>query len=227
MVMRESFESGAEPLSFVDALRRRLIEPLPGWPAQARMSPRPRTALESSMRESDLRPAAALLLLYRDDSGWHIPLTLRGKGLRHHGGQISLPGGRIDAGETAEQTALREASEEIGLAPAGVDLLGRLTPLQIAVSGHILQPVVGYTASRPPFVAGLHEVERIIEIPLVRLASSDAVGWETRERSLPPPGLMEVPFFDVDGARIWGATAMILAEFLEIIDQTTRLATRS
>lgn len=208
----------ADAPDLITALRERLRTPLPGLPAQARMAPRPRTALDPAIPESDLRPAAALLLLYRDERGWHIPLTLRGKGLRHHGGQISLPGGRIDAGETAEQTALREAFEEIGVSAASVDLLGRLTALPIAVSGHLLQPVVGYTASRPPFVPGLEEVDRIIEVPLERLVSPDAVGWETRERSRPPLGLMEVPFFDVDGARIWGATGMVLAEFLAIID---------
>ena len=170
------------------------------------------------MTEGDLRPAAALLLLYRADGDWHLPLTLRGASLRQHGGQVSLPGGRLDPGETAEQTALREAFEEIGVTASDVEVLGRLTPLPIAISGHLLQPVVGYAASRPAFVVGEDEVERIIEVPVTRLRAADAIGWETRQRSLAPLGPMDVPFFDVAGVRVWGATAMVLAELVAIIE---------
>jgi 8-oxo-dGTP pyrophosphatase MutT (NUDIX family) len=203
---------------FVDMLRERLQRPLPGIEAQARLSPRPRTAVHPSMTLDDLRAAAALVLLYRHDDRWCVPLTVRGAALRHHGGQVSLPGGRIDPGESPEQTALREAFEEIGVAPGEVDVLGRLTPLPIAVSGHLLYPVVGVTAARPPFVVGEHEVDRIIEAPLSRLRGADAIAWETRERLMPPLGPMDVPFFEVDGARIWGATAMVLAEFVAVVD---------
>lgn len=206
------------PTDFVDLLRQRLQRPLPGIEAQLRLSPRPRTAVHPSPGLGDLRPAAALMLLYRHDGRWCVPLTVRGASLRHHGGQVSLPGGRIDPGETPEQTAVREAFEEIGVAPGDVDLLGRLTPLPIAVSGHLLHPVVGVTAVRPPFVIAEHEVERIIEVPLSRLRGAAAIGWETRERVMPPLGTMEVPFFEVDGARIWGATAMVLAEFVAVVD---------
>ena len=206
------------PSNLVAALRDRLRTPLPGLPAQLRMAPRPRAALDPMMTVADLRPAAALLLLYESDGDWHVPLTLRGASLRHHGGQVSLPGGRIDPGETAEQTALREAFEEIGVRPGSVDVLGRLTELPIAVSGHLLQPVVGYAAHRPAFVVGEHEVQRIIEVPVTRLRAPDATGWEIRQRSLAPRESMDVPFFDVAGVRVWGATAMVLAELIAILD---------
>ena len=206
--------------ALIDALERRLRAPLPGWSAQRRMSPVPRAELDSVMTLADLRPAAALVLLYQDDAAWFLPLTVRGAGLRQHGGQISLPGGRLDPGETAEQTALREAEEEIGLRPSDVMVLGRLTPLPILISGHLLHPVVGYTHRRPPFVPAEHEVERIIEAPVERLRAAEAVGHITRARSIPPFGAMEVPFFDVDGMHIWGATAMVLAEFLAVLDET-------
>jgi 8-oxo-dGTP pyrophosphatase MutT (NUDIX family) len=163
-----------------------------------------------------------LLLLYQRDDRWYLPLTVRGVTLRQHGGQVSLPGGRMDPGETPEQTALRESFEEIGLMPDEVMLLGRLTPLPIPISRHLLQPVIGYTRTTPAFLVGEGEVDRIIEMPLARLRAPDAVGWQTLPRSLPPVGSMDVPFFDVDGAQIWGATAMILAEFLAIVDETER-----
>ena len=139
---------------------------------------------------------------------------MRGSGLRHHTGQVSLPGGRLDhAGESVEDAALREAFEEIGVVPADVEILGRLTSIPVIVSGHLLQPVLGVSARRPEFTIAQHEVERLIELPVSRLLEPDAVAWEERVRVIPPHGMMNVPYFEVGGARVWGATAMVLAEF--------------
>jgi 8-oxo-dGTP pyrophosphatase MutT (NUDIX family) len=200
-----------------DTLRRRLSEPLPGLDGQLRMAPRPLMRPDSAL-DPVLRPAAALLLIYPHQGEWHVPLTVRGSGLRHHTSQVSLPGGRIDSGESVEEAALREAHEEVGVAPNTVEILGRLTPLPIVVSGHLLHPVVGVVSERPPFSLAAHEVERLIELPITRLLQPDAVAWEERVRSLPPHGVMNVPYFEVHGARVWGATAMILAEFIALLD---------
>lgn len=200
----------------VDRLRRRLSEPLPGLAAQLRMAPNPRMWPEP---QAVLRPAAALLLIYPHEGAWHIPLTVRGSTLRHHTGQVSLPGGRLDhADETVEQAALREAQEEIGVAPHTVEIIGRLTPVPIAVSGHLLQPVVGVGEDRPAFIIAASEVERLIEFPITRLLEPGAVGSEQRVRPAAPRAVQIVPYFDADGTRIWGATAMVLAEFAAIVN---------
>jgi 8-oxo-dGTP pyrophosphatase MutT (NUDIX family) len=198
-----------------DDLRRRFAKPLPGLAAQLRMAPDPRMWPEEG---AVLRPAAALLLIYPHAGEWHVPLTVRGSGLRHHTGQVSLPGGRLDhPDESVEQAALREAQEEIGVAPDTVEIIGRLTPVPIAVSGHMLHPVVGIATARPVFSVSTPEVERLIELRVVRLMEPDAVGSEQRVRPLSPQVVQTVPYFDVAGARIWGATAMVLAEFTALL----------
>ena len=204
--------------SFPRALKRALSAPLPGLAAQLRMAPRFRDVAEPRTERDGLRHAAALLLLYPHAGEWYVPLTLRGSNLRHHTSQVSLPGGRLDEGESVETAALREAQEEIGVASAEVDVLGQLTALPIPVSGHLLHPVVGAAASRPAFVLAEHEVEALIEVPLAELRRADVVQWEVRPRARPPFGDMDVPCFHVGGVQVWGATAMVLAEFLAVVE---------
>lgn len=201
----------------VTSLRRRLAEPLPGLEAHRHMAPRLRSGSEPALDAASLRPAAALMLIYPHEGVWHVPLTIRGAGLRHHTGQVSLPGGRVEDGESIEAAAVREAQEEIGVPSTGIDVLGRLTPLPVFVSGYFLHPVVAVASSRPPFSVDAREVDQLIEVPVPEFLRPNAVQWDARERTRPPYGLMDVPYFDVRGARVWGATAMVLAEFLALL----------
>jgi 8-oxo-dGTP pyrophosphatase MutT (NUDIX family) len=200
---------------FVEALRARLARPLPGLDAQLRLAPQPRPGWDPHVVPPGMRDAAGLVLLYPHEGTWRVPLTVRGSTLRHHTGQVSLPGGRVDPGETFVAAALREAFEEVGLAPSAVEVLGRLSPLHIPVSRHLLHPIVGVATGRPVLVPAPDEVDRVIEASIDRLRGPDAVAWDQRERS--PGVLMDVPFFHVEDERVWGATAMVLAELIAVL----------
>jgi 8-oxo-dGTP pyrophosphatase MutT (NUDIX family) len=209
---------------FETALRDAMTR-LPGLEAQLTMAPSPRTGWDPLSPPAGLRDAAALLLLYPHEGAWHVPLTVRGSRLRQHTGQISLPGGGVDLGESFETTALREAAEELGVVPAAVRVVGRLTPLHIPVSGYLLHPVVGITDERPSFQPHEWEVDRLIEVPLATLRDPAIVRRDMQR--LQRGGALvtvEVPFFDLAGDRLWGATAMVMAEFLAIVETLGLLA---
>jgi 8-oxo-dGTP pyrophosphatase MutT (NUDIX family) len=193
-------------------LRDRLAGTLPGLEAQRRFMPKPpRTGWKPGEFPSDARIAAGLLLLYPGSQGPSIPLTVRASGLRRHAGQISLPGGASDEGETLVQAALREAYEEIGVDPARVRILGELTPVHVLVSGFTLHPIVGITDERPEFRPAAHEVEQVIEVSIEDLQDATNIRQGTRSRE----GVaIEYPYFDLRGNQVWGATAMILGEFV-------------
>ena len=196
-------------------LRVKLAETLPGIEAQMRFAPAPaRTGWKAGYFPEDARIAAALLLIYDGPEGPALPLTVRASGLARHAGQISLPGGAADPGETLAQTALREAQEEIGVDPATVRVLGELTPVHVLVSGFTLHPVVGVTHERPAFQASAGEVDEILEVSLDHLRDASRIRRGTRIRE----GVaVEYPYFDLLGHQVWGATAMVLGEFVCLI----------
>jgi len=193
-------------------LRERLSGTLPGLEAQLRFMPTPpRTGWKPGEFPSDARIAAGLLLLYPGERGASIPLTVRASHLKRHAGQISLPGGATDTGETLVQAALREAHEEIGVDPARVRILGQLTPVYVLVSGFTLHPIVGLTDERPDFRPAAHEVEEVIEVSIEDLQDASNIRHGTRTRE----GVaIEYPYFDLRGSHVWGATAMVLGEFI-------------
>jgi 8-oxo-dGTP pyrophosphatase MutT (NUDIX family) len=193
--------------------------PLPGVDAQVRMAPRPRVGWDPYRFPDGLREGAALLLVYPIDGNPHVLLTVRGSGLRRHTGQVSFPGGAVDPHESFESAALREANEEVAVPPAAVRVLGRLTPLHIPVSGYRLHPVVGIVDLRPHFVPSQWEVARILEVPIDDLRTPDNVRRETQTREVNGQKYdVEIPYFAIEGQKVWGATAMALAEFLALLD---------
>ena len=195
-------------------LRNRLAGTLPGIEAQLRFAPQPlKDAWRTGQFPAESRQAAALLLLYphEHETGAAVALTVRASGLARHPGQISLPGGATDPGETLAQAALREAAEEIGVDPASVRVLGELTPVHVLVSGFTLHPIVGITDRRPDFQPAPDEVQEILEVSLDDLRDASRIRQGTRIRE----GVaVEYPYFDLLGHQVWGATAMVLGEFI-------------
>ena len=205
----------------IERLERGLAGVLPGAAAQAWLAPIPRREWPSGFNPARVRDAAALLLLFPENDAAHIVLTVRADTLGRHSGQVSLPGGVVEPGETFELAALREAHEEVGLPIADADVLGLLTPLDIPVSGFRLHPVVAMTCGRPELKAADGEVAAILEVAVDDLLEQKQLSATERERD---GRRIVVPALRAGGFEIWGATAMVLAEFLVLLDWDPQLS---
>jgi 8-oxo-dGTP pyrophosphatase MutT (NUDIX family) len=163
------------------------------------------------------RPAAVLIPLLKKGGDWNLLLTRRNADLPEHSDQVAFPGGRADPEDsTPEQTALREAQEEIGLDPADVRILGRMQTF-LTVTNYNVTPIVGVIPWPYPFRLASEEVSRVFTIPLAWLA--DPLNHEVQERSLPAP-FEPVPviyFQPYDGEVLWGASARFTLILLDIL----------
>ena len=197
-------------------LEDRLRHPLPGLPAQLRMMPVPPPPGQKTYTEvkDDCLHGAVLALLYPRNGKAHLVFIRRPQTVVHHKGQIAFPGGHVETDETPAEAAVREATEEIGVIPGSLRILGALTPLYIPPSGYCIYPFVAETDVPPAFVPQAGEVDEIIEAPLADLLDKDNVRKETWTFDIGP---RQVPFYAVGPHKIWGATAMVLSEFLEIL----------
>ncbi len=176
--------------------------------------------VEPNPNPDNTREAAVLLTLFENSPGdWHLIFIRRGSSHQKdkHAGQIGFPGGKSEAHDRdLMYTAMREAEEEINIDLSGVDVLGSLSPLYITVSKFLVHPYLAYSWKKPDLTRQESEVEEILEIPLSAFLRSDS-RKETRIRLSKGIVLNHVPSFQVNGHVIWGATAMILNEFLDIL----------
>ena len=161
-------------------------------------------------------PASVLILLFPKNNDWHFYLTKRTDTVDHHKGQISLPGGVVEKGESLNDAALRETHEEIGVEKNNIHLIGSLSSFYIPVSGFEMFPFIGWIESEPMTSIHDKEVERIFSASV-----KDFVLDETQKtkkdtlRGFP----VNIPYFDLGNEIVWGATAMILAEFKLILKE--------
>jgi 8-oxo-dGTP pyrophosphatase MutT (NUDIX family) len=158
-----------------------------------------------------------MLLLFRRGATWSLPLTVRPAALVRHGGQVSLPGGVVDAGETTSQAALRELKEELGI-DTNVKLLGRLTDCYVFASDFVITPWVGAVGFELEWRPHAREVQGVVELPVDALIDRRRIGTMTIERG---PLVFRAPCLQIGSTCIWGATAVILNElgdFLNAMD---------
>lgn len=194
----------------IEDIRRALRAPLPGLEAQRRMGTRPRISAEELEREHPPREGAVLILFYPWDGQLYVPLTRRTQRVADHKGEISLTGGARETGDSSFwDTALREASEELGIDPRSVERLAALSPLYIPSSNFDIHPFVGYAPSPPAFQPDANEVAELIEMPVQALLDPAAKVEETWIRH---GRIILVPFYRYQQHVIWGATAMVLSE---------------
>ncbi|MCP4359790.1 MAG: CoA pyrophosphatase [Chloroflexi bacterium] len=178
------------------------------------MAPLNRQIQRPKNQSGNARVGSVLLLLYCHRGSHHLALTRRRDDLNSHAGQISFPGGKHEPGETIKVAALRETYEEIGVPPTAVTLIGDLTTIWIPPSDFRVHPFVGWVHSgaRPSFTLAKDEVAELLEVPLTHLLNPAA----RKEGPMQIRGAQfTVPYFDVEGYKVWGATAVMLSEFIE------------
>jgi 8-oxo-dGTP pyrophosphatase MutT (NUDIX family) len=204
-----------------DLLAARLSAPLPGAAIG------PRYELESPPHRKShydppppgARQAAVLILFYPYQQQWHLPLTLRPAHLPDHAGQISLPGGAIEPGESSAAAAVREFHEELGAPGLAVRQLGRLSSIYVQVSNFRVDPWVVVADERPDWAPNPVEVEQLLEIPLEHLLDPANLGYQQRHRG---EVAFRAPHFLWQGHRIWGATCAILGELVTVLQDVRR-----
>ena len=210
--------------AFIGTIRARLSGTLPGREAQFKMgfARRLEELRLNPATPSDAKVACVLNLLHRQEGEWRTLLIQRTTNPRdRHSGQVSFPGGRYEESDgELVNVALREAHEEVGVSPLEVEVLGRLTELYIPVSNFVVHPFVGVLLGPSEFVPQPGEVEAILTPPLSVFSQP-----ENRKMTDLSIGqgivLKDVPYFDVEGRTVWGATAMIMSEFLEVVNRSS------
>ncbi|HZL10520.1 MAG TPA: CoA pyrophosphatase [Prolixibacteraceae bacterium] len=196
-------------------LKETLRGELPGAEAHYKLLPPGRRLKSYDHEILSVKMSSVLLLLFPEGDQLYVCLTKRPSTMKHHPGQISFPGGKVEKEDiSAEMTALREAQEEVGIDPSSVEVLGRLSGLYIEVSQFSIQPFLAWSDQKPDFVINPGEVEALILFPLSEFIKEETIS-ETEIETV--TGLLRVKYYPFDNEFIWGATAMILSELIEII----------
>ncbi len=199
-----------------DEIERALKMTLPGYDAQRRMSPSHRAFVPPPGKGQPFAGAVLLLLYPGEDDELVIPLTVRTQNVAVHKGQVSFPGGaREPQDDSLSRTALREACEELGVCTDDMRIVGALTPLYIEPSNFCVHPFVAYQPYRPSFIPQAIEVSQVLEVPVSHFLDEKNVAVE---EWFIEGAMRRIPYFGVQGHKVWGATAIILSEFVAVLE---------
>ncbi len=212
--------------TLIEKLQRNLAGELPGIKSWERMAVKSqkgdRIESESLQKYSNwlskekldsMKKAAVLIGFYKNRGNWYFPLIKRPMHEKNHPGQIALPGGAMEQNEKLETTALREAFEEVGIIPEKVKIIGKLTPLPVPVSKYLIYPFLGIIENEPTWNINHDEVEELLLLKFEELVKADngySEDWNLRGNKV------NVPIFKVMEKTVWGATAAVLCELLDL-----------
>jgi len=199
-------------------LKDRLQKPLPGDLAHQQMMAQPIGQRFKMKHEKPPKKGAVMIVLYPDEGKIYFPLMQRPPYQGIHGGQVSLPGGKKeDSDKDLIETAIRETFEEIGVRISESEIIGSLSDLNVTASNFIVKPVISILYKKPDFVKDPREVEHIFKAEVQHLIHPQTL--QEKELTVAQEVRLKAPFFDIEEKVVWGATAMILSEFVEILKE--------
>jgi 8-oxo-dGTP pyrophosphatase MutT (NUDIX family) len=202
--------------SLKQRLRETILNGLPGLTAHERMTTQQRRIeLQNTPYPLEPRKSGVLILLYQQNETLQTIMIRRPKYDGVHSGQIAFPGGKMEEGDKdLVETALRETHEEIGVPATRIEVLGQLTELYIPPSNFLVQPTVGWLTEKPELTADPMEVEEILILPVSAFLEESAL--QEKEVAL-KDFTIKVPCYFINDHVIWGASAMIMTEFLDVL----------
>ena len=167
----------------------------------------------SENKKNGMKLAAVLVCFFKRKDEYYLPLIKRPMHEKNHPGQIALPGGAMEENETLERTALREAFEEVGIIPENIEILGKMTPLPVPVSKYVITPFIGVAKNEPKWNINEKEVDELIILKFKDLIDSDNGYYEDWNLN---GNMLRVPIFKIINKKIWGATAAVLSELIDL-----------
>ena len=204
------------------SLKNQLLQGLPGEEFQHRMAPHRLSSFKYGQKPKDPKKSSVLILLYPFNKSVHVCLIQRPQYEGHHSGQVAFPGGKQEEEDTTlYDTALREAKEEIGINANGIEPIGELSSLFIPVSNFLVQPFIGILRETPSFSINKKEVEEVIPVPLSTLLDKTIVC--SGKIQLGNGSFLETSYYLINNKKIWGATAMMISEFTELLKRIEKI----
>ncbi|ADQ79973.1 NUDIX hydrolase [Paludibacter propionicigenes WB4] len=201
-------------------LKQKFQQPLPGTASHLKMAP-PNRAKELLEKENHLltaRQSAVMVLLFPSNNRLQAIYIKRSEYDGVHSGQIAFPGGKQEKTDPGfEATALRETFEEIGVTADKIEIIGQLSDLFIPPSNFIVKPFVGYCTHQPAYKLDPREIQAVVEIDLADFYSENRI-FEKEFSTGTAGKTIKAPYFAINGIEIWGATAMITSELLDVLN---------